>query len=225
VAFADDLVAASDTQDVFLLGDFNAYTQENPMQVFYDAGYTNLNEAFAGEQTYVFDGKVGSLDHVLASSSVLDDDLIRGVDVWNVNSVESVLFEYSRYNYFASELFDGNSVFRASDHDPILVGIGPGDGTDEPDEPGDGDESGEAEQPNDPEEPGDDHADDRADDDNAAGAGDGGADQPGTGDDAGAALPDTGAPAGGLTLLAAAALLIGAGLALRHVRRVVGVSV
>lgn len=225
VAFADDLVAASDTQDVFLLGDFNAYTQENPMQVFYDAGYTNLNEAFAGEQTYVFDGKVGSLDHVLASSSVLDDDLIRGVDVWNINSVESVLFEYSRYNYFASELFDGNSVFRASDHDPILVGIGPGDGTDEPDEPGDGDESGEAEQPNDPEEPGDDHADDRADDDNAAGAGDGGADQPGTGDDAGAALPDTGAPAGGLTLLAAAALLIGAGLALRHVRRVVGVSV
>lgn len=123
VAFADELVAETGIRDVFLVGDFNSYTQENPMQVLAGAGYTNLNTRFAGETTYVFGGKVGSLDHVLASSSVLEADLVRGVDVWNINSVESVLFEYSRLNYFASELFEPGSVFRASDHDPIIVGI------------------------------------------------------------------------------------------------------
>ncbi len=123
VAFADDLVAQTGVDDVFLLGDFNAYTRENPMQVFADAGYTNLNTEFAGEQTYVFDGKVGSLDHVLANSSVMENDRVRGVDVWNINSAESVLFEYSRRNYFVSDLVDADSPFRASDHDPIVVGV------------------------------------------------------------------------------------------------------
>ncbi|WP_051425582.1 ExeM/NucH family extracellular endonuclease [Jiangella gansuensis] len=123
VAFADDLVEQTGVEDVFLLGDFNSYGQENPMQVLYDAGYTDLNEAYAGEHTYVFDGKVGSLDYVLASSSVTEAGLVSGVDVWSINSVESVLFEYSRFNYFASELFQAGTVFRASDHDPILVGV------------------------------------------------------------------------------------------------------
>ncbi len=122
-AFADERAAATGTEDAFLLGDFNAYSAENPMQALYDAGYTDLNNEYAGEHTYVFDGKVGSLDHVLASPSVVERDLVTGVDVWNVNSVESVLFEYSRHNYFASELFQPGTVYRASDHDPILVGL------------------------------------------------------------------------------------------------------
>ncbi len=29
---------------MFLAGDFNAYTLEDPMQVLYDDGYTNLEE-------------------------------------------------------------------------------------------------------------------------------------------------------------------------------------
>ncbi|TDE12982.1 ExeM/NucH family extracellular endonuclease [Jiangella asiatica] len=123
VAFADGLAEQTGVEDVFLLGDFNAYGQENPMRVLYEAGYTDLNSAYAGEHTYVFDGKVGSLDHVLASSSVTEAGLVSGVDVWSVNSVESVLFEYSRFNYFASHLFEPDTVFRASDHDPILVGV------------------------------------------------------------------------------------------------------
>ncbi|WP_157987648.1 ExeM/NucH family extracellular endonuclease [Jiangella endophytica] len=123
VAFAGERAAATATDDAFLLGDFNAYSGENPMQALYDAGYTDLNNEYAGEHTYVFDGKVGSLDHVLASSSVVEAGLVTGADVWNINSVESVLFEYSRYNYFASELFQPGTVYRASDHDPILVGV------------------------------------------------------------------------------------------------------
>ncbi|PZF82089.1 ExeM/NucH family extracellular endonuclease [Jiangella anatolica] len=123
VAFADERAAATGTEDTFLLGDFNSYSAENPMQVLYDAGYTDLNNEYAGEHTYVFDGKVGSLDHELASPSVIEQGLVTGVDVWNINSVESVLFEYSRHNYFASDLFQPGTPYRASDHDPVLIGV------------------------------------------------------------------------------------------------------
>nr|WP_246211329.1 ExeM/NucH family extracellular endonuclease [Phytoactinopolyspora alkaliphila] len=125
VQFADTLSADTGTEDVFLIGDFNAYSQEDPIQVFLEAGYTDLVPAFDAGYTYVFDGKVGSLDHILAGPSVTDADLVRDVDVWSINSVESVLVEYSRFNYFASELFEPGTVWRASDHDPIIVGVGP----------------------------------------------------------------------------------------------------
>jgi len=42
--------------------------------------------------------------------------------VWNINSVESIALEYSRYNYNALDLYQPNA-FRSSDHDPILVGL------------------------------------------------------------------------------------------------------
>ncbi|MBK0296900.1 hypothetical protein IAE22_34010, partial [Bacillus sp. S34] len=47
---------------------------------------------------------------------------VTGVDIWNINSVESVGLEYSRYDYNVTDLYR-DDVYRASDHDPILVGI------------------------------------------------------------------------------------------------------
>jgi predicted extracellular nuclease len=119
--FADNLVARTNTPAVYLLGDFNAYTHEDPMEVLYAAGYTDLNSSFAHKSTYVFGGTVGSLDHILGNAAALPS--ITGVDVWNINSVESVLVEYSRYNYFAADHFEASTPYRSSDHDPILVGI------------------------------------------------------------------------------------------------------
>ncbi|QOR70220.1 ExeM/NucH family extracellular endonuclease [Ruania alkalisoli] len=116
--FAEDVAAAAEVDDIFLLGDFNSYSAELPALAIEDAGYSNLNN---GETTYVFDGKVGSLDHVYANGAAAER--VTGVDIWSINSAESVLAEYSRYNYFASEHFQPGTQYRASDHDPILVGI------------------------------------------------------------------------------------------------------
>src|SRR5699024_10639874 len=116
--FAQGVADDAGVADIFLLGDFNAYTEEDPVHVLTGGGYSNLND---GETTYVYDGAVGSLDHVFANATAADR--VTGVDVWNINSVESVLHEYSRFNYFDSDLFAPGTVFRASDHDPILVGI------------------------------------------------------------------------------------------------------
>ncbi|TIC85570.1 ExeM/NucH family extracellular endonuclease [Nocardioides sp. GY 10127] len=116
--FAGDLGGSG---AVFLTGDFNSYTQEDPMQVLYADGYTDL--APEGEYSYSYDGLVGSLDHVLAND--VASGMVTGSDIWNINSGESVGFEYSRYNYNATLLYQPNQ-FRASDHDPVVVGVDPG---------------------------------------------------------------------------------------------------
>jgi 5'-nucleotidase len=123
VGFAEDVAADAGTDKVLLAGDFNSYSQEDPLEVLKDAGYTDLGET-TGEHTYLFDGYVGSLDHVFASAGAAS--AVTGTDVWNINSVEPIANEYSRYNYNASILYD-TTPFRSSDHDPVLVGLALGD--------------------------------------------------------------------------------------------------
>ena len=119
--FAEQFAADRGTDKVFLTGDFNSYTQEDPLQVLYAHGYTNLASTTSpGEATYSFDGLSGSLDHVLANDAAAA--MVTGVDVWQINAEESVAFEYSRYNYNATDFYEPNQ-FRASDHDPEVVGL------------------------------------------------------------------------------------------------------
>ncbi|MBD8661098.1 ExeM/NucH family extracellular endonuclease [Frigoribacterium sp. CFBP 8754] len=121
VAFAAEREAAVGTDKVFLLGDFNAYSQEDPIEVLRTAGFTDLGSTEDGEEySYVFSGLSGSLDHVLASPAALE--AVTGVDIWNINSGESVGLEYSRFNYNVRDLLQLDQ-FRASDHDPVVVGV------------------------------------------------------------------------------------------------------
>ena len=119
--FAEQFAAARGTDRIFLTGDFNAYTQEDPMQVLYARGYTNLESTSdPDETTYSFDGLSGSLDHVLANDAALE--MVTGVDIWRINADESVAFEYSRHNYNATDFYAADP-FRASDHNPEIVGL------------------------------------------------------------------------------------------------------
>jgi LPXTG-motif cell wall-anchored protein len=137
VDFAGDQQKAADSDYVYLLGDFNSYTQEDPMQVFFEAGFKDVASEKTEKSTYVYGSRTGSLDHVLAldSSSANTQstgteaalpssgfDAITGADVWNINSVEALALEYSRFNYNVADLFTPDQ-FRASDHDPVIVGL------------------------------------------------------------------------------------------------------
>lgn len=113
-AFVETLKADSGSDDVLLLGDFNAYTHEDPMQALYDASYVDLNDT--GKASYVFGGESGSLDHAVASPSLADR--VTGVDVWQINAHESFAFQYDGVpSFFAPD------PYRASDHNPIVVGL------------------------------------------------------------------------------------------------------
>ncbi len=120
VDFAKATAQADGTNKIFLVGDFNSYTQEDPMQVLYQNGFINQPSDHARDTSYEFGGMAGSLDHVLANSAAANLVTLR--DVWQINAEESVGFEYSRYNYNAELLYQPNQ-FRASDHNPELVGL------------------------------------------------------------------------------------------------------
>lgn len=119
VAFADSRKTDTGIDRVLLSGDFNAYEKEDPIDVILAAGYTDLGEA-TGKKSYAFDGAVGSLDHVFASAAAAE--AVTGTDIWNINSVESIALEYSRYNYNAAPLYAADA-YRSSDHDPVVVGL------------------------------------------------------------------------------------------------------
>ncbi|MEV7135064.1 ExeM/NucH family extracellular endonuclease [Arthrobacter sp. NPDC093128] len=125
LAFSNELQSSKGTDKVFLLGDFNAYAKEDPLNVLTAAGYANQDEKArnadgTAKHSYLFGGLVGSLDHVLASPGA--NAVVTGADIWNINSVESVALEYSRYNNNVTNYYAPDQ-FRASDHDPVVVGL------------------------------------------------------------------------------------------------------
>jgi predicted extracellular nuclease len=121
VAFANQFKTLRGISKLFLAGDFNAYSEEDPIQILEAAGYANLDSDTEGEESYNFDGMIGSLDHVLANEAALAS--VTGVDVWDINAYESVYYEYARFNTNITNLYAPNP-YRSSDHNPELVGIG-----------------------------------------------------------------------------------------------------
>lgn len=108
----------------FLVGDFNAYNKEDPIATLAGAGYTDLVPSLHGDEqySYVFDGQVGSLDHVLASESVAS--MITGAADWHTNADEVPLIDYTtRFKQPAQQALYRPDAYRASDHDPVLVGF------------------------------------------------------------------------------------------------------
>jgi 5'-nucleotidase len=115
------LQESTKVEAVVTLGDYNSYSQEDPMQVLYKAGYTDAEHAFdLGKYSYSFSGLSGSLDHVLLNEAALGR--ATGADIWNINSPESIALEYSRYNYHG-QLFYAADPYASSDHDPVIVGL------------------------------------------------------------------------------------------------------
>lgn len=116
LAFTDQLEQTTGSGDMLLIGDFNAYGKEDPIDVFTSNGWSDLvADKASGQYTYSFDGELGSLDHVIASPSLASS--ITGAGVWGINSPE---WSDRGYAYGATE---SGTPYRSSDHDPIIVGV------------------------------------------------------------------------------------------------------
>ena len=115
----------SNDPDVLIIGDLNAYLQEDPLRELEQAGYVNLLREFAGSDAYsfVFDSQAGALDHALASSSMLPQ--IKGAAEWHINADEASLIDYNLEFGRDADIFDPEIPFRVSDHDPVIVGFDP----------------------------------------------------------------------------------------------------
>jgi uncharacterized repeat protein (TIGR01451 family) len=135
------VIPAAGDPDVLLLGDFNSYAQEDPVTAIEGAGYTDLETALLGPNSYsyLFDGQLGHLDYAFSSSSLTPQ--VTGVGAWHINADEASLFDYNDEirdtgeNQPFEEKPDGSALvpprvvfqpaspYRAADHDPVLVGL------------------------------------------------------------------------------------------------------
>jgi 5'-nucleotidase len=119
--FANDFKTARGISKIFLTGDFNSYSEEDPIQALEAAGYTKIDSDTPGEESYSFSGLSGSLDHVFANAAAIGD--VTGADIWDINASEPLAYQYSRFNYNATDFFDASNPFNSSDHNPEVVGI------------------------------------------------------------------------------------------------------
>ena len=122
--FIPQVVAAAKDPDVLVLGDLNSYAFERPINHLTGAaGMVNVIEQFvrphAMPYSYVFNGLAGSLDHILASSSLAPQ--VVGAAEWHNNADEPKDIDYNIENT-GTDVYRKNA-FRASDHDPLVVSI------------------------------------------------------------------------------------------------------
>lgn len=109
-------------EDLLVLGDFNAYAMEDPIDAMKAAGYTDLAATLGPDApSFVFDGKTGTLDYAFGSAGVMDN--VTGAAAWTINSDEPDALDYNTDFGRDPAIFDGSVPFRSSDHDPILVGL------------------------------------------------------------------------------------------------------
>ena len=113
----------SGSDRALILGDLNAYGQEDPIRALRTAGWRDAFELRGAKRPYsfVFDGYAGRLDHAFASAS-LAPDVIATVE-WHINADESDAFDYRRSKRDGA--WYQADPYRASDHDPLLLVLAP----------------------------------------------------------------------------------------------------
>ena len=114
---------------VFIIGDLNAYSAEDPILKLNEHGYTRVMDYMAeqsGDQsyldltTYQYSSLHGSLDQALGNEQALE--MVTDAEVYAINAPEAIALEYSRYNNYLTDYHD-ETQYRSSDHDPVKIGI------------------------------------------------------------------------------------------------------
>ncbi len=114
----------SGNSDALILGDLNAYAEEDPVVAIESAGYFDLIQAFVGQgvadgaYSFTFFGESGYLDHALASPTMMVQ--VMDAAFWHINADEPSGLDYNDYNQ--PGLYNPDE-FRSSDHDAVVVGL------------------------------------------------------------------------------------------------------
>ena len=97
------------------MGDLNSHALEDPLLLMRKAGWRDAVSDARGELPYSFnfDNQSGRLDHALLMPALAPR--LRGVAEWHINADEAPVFGY--------EDDPDRDPYRASDHDPLLLGF------------------------------------------------------------------------------------------------------
>ena len=101
--------------DALIMGDMNCYAFTDPIMVFTNNGMIDLHRAFHADSSYsyMFGGMASYIDHAISSESLYRQ--ITGMSAYHINSDEDDDYTYDKSS--------DNTMFRCSDHDPVLVGL------------------------------------------------------------------------------------------------------
>ena len=114
LAMLPEAVTLFEDEDILLLGDYNCYTQEQPIQTLVRAGYADmLPLGHSADYSYSFRGEAGYLDRCFASPSMATQ-IVR-VRPWHINA--DWYYQHGAYK------MKDKSLHRYADHDPIIVDI------------------------------------------------------------------------------------------------------
>ncbi|GII77279.1 hypothetical protein Sru01_22610 [Sphaerisporangium rufum] len=117
-----DLIATARPRNPLVLGDLNAYGEEDPVHALEKGGLTSVSKEFVRARdrySYVFGGLSGELDHMLAARSLMKR--VTGATIWHVNADEGRFLDYN--TEFNPPALYAPDPFRSSDHDPLLLGL------------------------------------------------------------------------------------------------------
>ena len=93
---------------LLVLGDFNAYTQEDPIQEI----SSNLSRLKTSAFSYIYKGRLGNLDHAFVNKQM--SPLIKSIKTWDINASTP---HWKDYKNDGSE----HSYLRSSDHNPLII--------------------------------------------------------------------------------------------------------
>ena len=108
--------------DPLVLGDLNAYGEEDPIDTLEAGGMTSLTKRFVPARqrySYLFDGLAGELDHMFAGKQLLKR--VTSATIWHINADEPRVLDYDT-EFNPPELYRPDA-YRSSDHDPLVVGL------------------------------------------------------------------------------------------------------
>ena len=113
---------------ILVIGDLNAYGQEDPIDALRAKGLVDLREKIENaspsgndqaDYSFNYRGQSGNLDHAMATDSMAAD--VTGISTWHINSDEPRFLDYNQ-EHNPEALYEVDP-FRSSDHDPVLIGI------------------------------------------------------------------------------------------------------
>ncbi|WP_166427432.1 ExeM/NucH family extracellular endonuclease [Nonomuraea mesophila] len=123
VAQAEALLGiVADLPGPIVLGDLNAYGEEDPIKTLEKGGLTSVTKRFVPaprRYSYVFDGLAGELDHVLVGRELRGR--VTGATIWHVNADEPRIRDYNT-EFNPPDLYRPDA-YRSSDHDPVIAGL------------------------------------------------------------------------------------------------------
>ena len=107
----NELSLRTGTRRILILGDMNAWRQEEPIQAYREAGYVDLVEALTGlpQHSFVYFGQRGTLDYALTTPALRA--LARRAFIWHINA------DWPR------DMPLPQPWLRNSDHDPVVVDL------------------------------------------------------------------------------------------------------